>query len=375
MAELSTTGGEGTQRSRSEAALTSGDLAGMSINIVPDEIEMALSAAEACNARTLPCDLWHRVVQKPGALVSLWSWDERLRIVRLTLASTAAGWTSRWVQWSFALRSAPEAAGSEAATAQDRLEDDGRTLVLAMLPGEQRSASLEFTPNGAIAGDYPFDIVATDIQSGEIGSTPGLLRLRHPDAALLRFLPAIYAEAARDRRPAFTSYEDPPFFGRFLRGFEEAMAPMQETLDRMDCLFDPSAAPADLLPWLATWVALALDENWPELSRRRLIREAVQLYRWRGTRRGLTRYLEIYAGVTPEIDDQPFEGMRLGADALLGKNTILGGVAPHTFVVTLAVDNRSSVNEQIVKDIIESEKPAHTAYALNIVDRAGGVQV
>lgn len=374
MAEVRTTGSEGVEpiRRDGQSGAPAQELAGISVNLVPDEVEITLASAPARQTTQLPCELWHRVTPKPGALVSLWSRDTSLRIVRLSVASTTAGWNPRWVQWSYAVRHAPEAMGSEAATAQDRLEDDGRALVLVVLPGEQRSATLEFTPNGDLAGDYEFDIVTTDIHTGAAGSTAGLLRLRHPEAGLLQFLPAIYSEAARDRRPPFTPYEDPPFLGRFLRGFEDASEPIRQTLDRMDSLFDSTAAPADFLPWLATWVALVLDENWPELSRRRLIREAVELYRWRGTRKGLTRYLEIYAGVSPTIDDQPFEGMRLGPNTLLGKNTTLGGVAPHTFVVTLAVSDRRALNEQIVRDIIESEKPAHTAYALNIVDRAVG---
>lgn len=372
MAEALTTSGDGAQPLPAAQGSASREIAGFSINLVPDEIDVALAPPpQSTPACDLPCRLWHKVEPKPGALVSLWSRDDTLRIVRLTVEGISAGWNPRWAQWSFAARYAPEAMGSEAATAQDRLEEDGRVLVLAVLPGEQRSATLEVAPEGAAAGDYAFDLVVTDTGSQEVSSTPGLLRLRHPEPSLLRFLPAIYTEAARDRRPAFAPYEDPPFFGRFLRGFEDAIEPISGLLDRVDCLFDPDAAPADFLPWLATWVSLVLDENWPEMKRRRLIREAVELYRWRGTRRGLSRYLEIYCGVSPEIDDQPFEGMRLGPSTLIGKNTTLGGVAPHTFVVTLAVSDRRSINEQIVRDIIESEKPAHTAYALNIVDRAG----
>jgi phage tail-like protein len=373
MAESRATESENTEPARTAAASSvASELTGITVNLVPDEIEVTLQAAPASEIRKLPSDLWHRVSQKPGALVSLWSRDEALRIVRLTVTSNAYGWSPRWVQWSFAVRRAPEAMGAEAATAQDRLEDDGRSLILVLLPGEQRSATLEFTPapESSATGDYEFDVVLTDIRDGAVATAPGLLRLRHPDAGLLRYLPAIYTEAARDRREAFVPYEDPPFIGRFLRGFEDGLEPHRLLLDRIDALFDSTAAPADFLPWLATWVALVLDENWPELKRRRLIREAVELYRWRGTRKGLARYLEIYTGIVPEIDDQPFEGMRLGPNTLLGKDTVLGGVAPHTFVITLAVSDRRSINEQIVRDIIESEKPAHTGYALNIVDRS-----
>ena len=130
--------------------------------------------------------------------------------------------------------------------------------------------------------------------------------------------------------------------------------------------------PLPILPWLSTWVSLALDENWPQLKRRRLIKEAVELYRWRGTRWGLTRYLELYTGITPEINDQPFIGMRLGREALLGRHTVLGDVPPHTFVLTLAMTGPGQVNEQKVHEIIQANKPAHAAYELRIVERGPG---
>jgi phage tail-like protein len=148
--------------------------------------------------------------------------------------------------------------------------------------------------------------------------------------------------------------------------------PLQRTLDQLDQLYGPFSTPSDFLLWLAAWVIMPLDENWPEMRRRKLIAEAVHLYRWRGTKKGLSRYLEIYCGVKPDINDQPVEGMRLGPEAKLGsKATVLGDVPPHTFVVTIALPENSKVNEQTIHDIIRYEKPAHTAYALRISRRGG----
>src|SRR5579883_3594893 len=192
MADRPTIRSENTEPVKSPATSPAPvELASVTVNLVPDEVEIALRPTSVREGRALPCELWHRVEQKPGALVSLWSRDDQIRIVRLTVASQAFGWSPRWVQWSFAVRHAPESMGAEAATAQDRLEDAGRTLVLVVLPGEQRSATLEFaaTPENAVTGDYQFDVVLTDIQSGESATAPGLLRLRHPEAGLLRFLP------------------------------------------------------------------------------------------------------------------------------------------------------------------------------------------
>ena len=304
--------------------------------------------------------------------IVLKSSDDRPRLLRLSVESEAVGWGERWPRLDFAARVAPEFLGGEAVGAQDTRAEDGASVSLLVLPGEAREARLEFEAvldGEARPGDYVFDVVATDESDGSRGTSSGLLRLRHSESWLLQYLPTIYQEANREARRNSAEYEPPPFFERFLRGFEEAMDPTQQLLAGMADIFGARSTPPEFVAWLATWVALALDENWPELKRRRLIREAVELYRWRGTRRGLSRYLEIYAGVSPQIDDQPFEGMRLGEATLLGRDTTLGNVPPHTFVVTLGVPEPDRLNAQIIHDIIRAEKPAHTAYELRIVRR------
>ncbi|MEO7715885.1 MAG: phage tail protein [Capsulimonas sp.] len=347
---------------------------GVDLNLIPDELDVPLRAEPPANT---PASLWHRVQMHPSAMVSLWSRDADLRIVRLTVAGNSPSWNPRWVRWTYAVRRAPELQGGAALDAQDMLSEDGATLTLLLLPGEQRSVTLEFLPfldGETYTGDYPFTVVLTDAGDDRTADTPGRLRLTHPPAGLLDLLPSIYSGPSVSPSARFKPYEDPPFFTRFLRGFEDASEPLQELLSRRERFFDLNQAPADFLPWLAGWVSLTLDENWPELKRRRLIREAVDLYRWRGTRRGLSRYLEIYTGVVPRIEDQPFAGMRLGPESLLGRDTLLGGVGAHTFVVTLAVPDPRAVNERIVRDIIESEKPAHAAYDLRIVHRVAGTE-
>ena len=349
------------------------ELEDVSINVIPDEIELPLQQKRTGKypASRSP---WHLVQPSNGSLVSLWSRADHLRVIRLTVESEATGWNTHWAHWSYAVRRTPADLGGDALAAQDELAPDESALTLLILPGEQRQATLEFEAEldgHAYPGDFAFDIVMSDVETGATTKYPCVLRLRHPKSALLAQLPAIYAESPSPlayNKP----YEDRPFFERYLRGFEDAMEPMQTLLGSLAMCFDADETPAELLPWLSTWVSLALDENWSQLKRRRLIKEAVELYRWRGTRWGLSRYLELYTGILPEINDQPFSGMRLGRESLLGRNTILGDVPPHTFVLTLAVNGPNRLNEQIVHDIIRANIPAHTAYELRIVERQPG---
>lgn len=121
----------------------------------------------------------------------------------------------------------------------------------------------------------------------------------------LEYLPAIY-------------HED-PFLGEFLLPFEKVLTGFEELLSNIDCYFAPALTDTDFLPWLANWVALVLDEDWEEPKRRHLIGEAVELYRWRGTVRGLKRYLEIYTGLVPEIRECCWPGgMQIGVASRIG---------------------------------------------------------
>ncbi len=352
------------------------------VSVTPDAVRVELLPRHAGSPLERLRPLWHEVVRLPRMVLSVTSSDERPRLLRLSTRSTDSAWRSWWTRWTFAVRTVPEIHGGDAVAAQDITLEDDTILQILVLPGETREVALEFRPvlDGTThPGDYVFDIVYTDVNDRSEGAVSAMLVLRHPDSVLERQLPAIYAEEMDRLQEASGEPYEPPFFRRYLRGFDDALEPMKETLDNLHRFFGAYETPPDFLPWLATWVDLVLDQNWPEMKRRRLIREAVELYRWRGTRRGLMRYLEIYAGVKPEINDRPFRGMRLGPDTVLGtgledpekahQNTVLGDVPDHTFVVTIAVPDPSAISEQTVRDIIDAQKPAHTAYVVRIVRR------
>jgi phage tail-like protein len=161
-------------------------------------------------------------------------------------------------------------------------------------------------------------------------------------------------------------YRDDEFMGRFLLIFESILNPIENTVDNLALYFDPLMTPESLVPWLASWVDLTLDPTWPIERRRELVKSAAELYRWRGTRRGLAEYLRIYTGSVPEISEY-IPGMRLDHETRLGINTQLGSSgAGHHFTVTLELDGDSQIDTGKVKAIIEAQKPAHTVYTLQI---------
>ena len=157
-------------------------------------------------------------------------------------------------------------------------------------------------------------------------------------------------------------YRDDEFMGQFLLIFESILRPIENTVNNLPLYFDPHMIPKSLLPWLASWMDLTLDPTWPVERRRQLVKSAAELYRWRGTKRGLTEYLRIYTGIAPEISEY-IPGMSLDRETKLGINTRLGSSGEgHHFTVTLELNGDSEISTSAVKKIIEAQKPAHTAY-------------
>lgn len=174
-----------------------------------------------------------------------------------------------------------------------------------------------------------------------------------------------------------TIYREVDFISRFIKIFEQAFEPVIQSSDVMWANLDPLTSPQALLPFLAYWVAWPIDPIWDLNQQRRLIRRAVELYRWRGTRKGLRLYLHLYTGLPldehlpQEVDKhisitEPFgQGFVLGV-AKLGEEAILGGGQPYHFVVRLRSDRSKSLDENLIRRIIEQEKPAFNTYELYI---------
>src|SRR2546430_4071020 len=99
----------------------------------------------------------------------------------------------------------------------------------------------------------------------------------YPESAYLRYLPGVY--------------QQDPFLCRLLLIFEAVLAPLERLVDTLPLYTEPEIAPQAFLPWLAGWVAVSLDSGWPVDRQRALIAHAVEIYRWRGTRRGLRLHL------------------------------------------------------------------------------------
>lgn len=135
------------------------------------------------------------------------------------------------------------------------------------------------------------------------------------------------------------------------RGLEELLA-----ANVMSTYFDPDFAPAEFLPWLAQWVATSVREDWDVPTQRSFVKQAVSLYRMRGTRAGIERVLQLYFSDVWVLD---------GEDLVLDE----GATAPaHYFQVRLVVAEKDPDllvdTKRMVQAIVDQQKPAHTYYGL-----------
>jgi phage tail-like protein len=155
--------------------------------------------------------------------------------------------------------------------------------------------------------------------SGEGATTPCIERIKvyYPRASSLKYLPAVF-------RAGPVSGD---FMARFLSIFDTMRNETSALISGMFHFFDPMATPAnrrnqsgtDFLSWLASWLGMTLQSNWPAEKRRELVRQAYRLFALRGTPAGLKLHIELYAGVKPQI----LEMFRLRRWLVLN-NTTLG---------------------------------------------------
>ena len=141
-----------------------------------------------------------------------------------------------------------------------------------------------------------------------------------------------------------------PFLPRFMAMFESIWAPIEWNIDNFDLYLDPRTSPIEFTPWLANWFEIAFDDSWSDEQRRDLLLDAHKIYARRGTHWSLSRILEIYTGAKPEINDTDT------------------GLDPYTFTVKIKGKGDKQLNRQLVEQLIDANKPAHTSYQL-ILDR------
>lgn len=183
--------------------------------------------------------------------------------------------------------------------------------------------------------------------------TPRLDRLRvyYPRETFLSYLPAVYQEEEDSR----------DFLERFLALYGTLFDSVESAIDHMSRSFDRELVSGSRLRWLASWIGIDSDEHWTDEWVRKLLRAAPDLYRYRGTRRGIELLVETLTGTTPVIVE-PFQFQRMRDNAELRQLTErLYTDDPHTFTLLLHPGQARSDKERVLlRGLVEEHKPAYT---------------
>jgi phage tail-like protein len=169
---------------------------------------------------------------------------------------------------------------------------------------------------------------------------------------LAKYMPAIFRQD--------------PFMQRLLRMFDTMLTPLLETVDAVDCYFDPLMTPPAFVEWLASWVGEELSPAWPDRSRRALVSEAAWIHRARGTRAGIKRAVELVADCEALVIDNT-EGLRLDEDGRLGLNTALQPPEQNRIHIVLR-GSAAEIDLEAVNEVVRKLKPAHSVFSVELAD-------
>ncbi len=136
--------------------------------------------------------------------------------------------------------------------------------------------------------------------TGDGRSTPEIaaLRVYAPRFSYLNsYLPALYRETLfgpeADKAGGSTPAD---FLERFLDNFEGLLTPLEDRIAQSYLLSDPRTTPESALEWLGSWIGVAFDSAYSSQQKRELLQATPELYRRRGTLKGLEMALEVATG-------------------------------------------------------------------------------
>ena len=174
-------------------------------------------------------------------------------------------------------------------------------------------------------------------------------------------------------------YQENPMAMQLVSAFDDILAPAISSLDNMPAYLDPALTPEDFLGWLAGWVGVLLDEKWPEPRRRAFVAVAAELYRKRGTARGLEAQIRIFTAGEVEVIES---GASAWSEA---PNATLPGTPTYSVEVRVkhpeepklqATGAKARAAEQAtareafataLEALVMTAKPAHVVHSVEIV--------
>ncbi len=144
--------------------------------------------------------------------------------------------------------------------------------------------------------------------------------------------------------------------------FDEIWAPAMGALDNFSAYLDPALAPEDFLDWLAGWVGLLPDENWPLERRRALVAMAADLYRQRGTVGGLALHVKLFTAGEVDIVENG------GAAWSTTTGAAIPGQPEFSLTVRIKPPKKAGIDRDRLDALVAAAKPAHVPHTIEVIE-------
>lgn len=200
-----------------------------------------------------------------------------------------------------------------------------------------------------ISGRYMWMIIHLKMQ-GDNNPEISKIKLVFPKKSLITYLPDVYQESKKSAS----------FLERYLEIFDTMYSDINHKIENISAYFDPDSTPKEFLEWLAEWISVEDTFLWNEEQLRYLLKNALRLYKIRGTRKYLEEMIKLYSGTEPYIVEN-HQLNRFKNDSDISDNLEnLYGNSEYVFSVIINMGRKISDREyQILTRIINISKPAH----------------
>jgi phage tail-like protein len=147
----------------------------------------------------------------------------------------------------------------------------------------------------------------------------------------------------------------------FCAALDEVLAPAVLTLDSMPAYLDPQTTPPDMLAWLAAWLGISVYTASPIAEQRALVRDAVDVLRWRGTAKGLRGTIRLETGLDADI-------VETGATEWSSTpETPLPGAPESRVIVRITATKPDMIDVGLLDKIVSSNVPAHVSHRIEVI--------
>ncbi len=155
----------------------------------------------------------------------------------------------------------------------------------------------------------------------------------------------------------------------FLDSIQEMLNLLLCGVDQFSHIFDPDLAPEDWLDAILADLGNPFTFPLVEIDKRRLIRVLVDIYRQKGTCKGIVNAVRFFLGLEVDCDEYNDETLWILGESELGEDTILGPSLQFQLYSFNLVSNviLTSTQRDRIREIGNYMKPAHT-HLVDIVE-------